>query len=287
MVRLMVVLVCLAFPAFAGRQEVQLGDRYYLIDLPDRPANAPMILALHGGGGNPAQFARDTGLAVPALAEGYAVIWPAGTARRGRLLTWNGGYCCGYAAKAGVEDLAYLDAVVADAGARFGLNTGRVYLTGLSNGSLMAESYAAQRPGKVRAVAGVSGTMDASLRVRGPVPLLSIHGTADPQVPYAGGKGSTGLTQTAFSSVAAVITAFQRPLPGPLSADARVIDPEPDGTSVVQTDWTDAGGRVWIRLLTVEGGGHGWPGSRRNARKGGTTDIVANAEILHFFARNP
>lgn len=287
MLRLILVLVCLAAPAWADRQEVRLGDRYYLIDLPDRPAKAPVILALHGGGGNPAQFARNSQLAKPALAEGYAVIWPAGTARFGRFLTWNGGYCCGHAAEAAVDDLAFLDAVLADAGQRFGLDTGRIYLTGMSNGAIMAETYAAQRPGKVRAVAGVSGTMDASLRVRGPVPLLHIHGTADTQVPYAGGKGANSLTQTDFSPVEAVIKAFRRPLRGHVSEDAQVIDPEPDGTSVVQMDWTDDKGRVLIRLLKVEGGGHTWPGGRRSARQGGTADIVANAEILHFFSLHP
>ncbi|MES2667296.1 MAG: PHB depolymerase family esterase [Pseudomonadota bacterium] len=287
MLRLILLLVCLAAPAFAERQEVQLGDRSYLIDLPDRPAGAPVILALHGGGGNPAQFARNSRLAQPALAEGYAVIWPAGTARFGRFLTWNAGYCCGYAAESGVDDAAFLDTVLADAGQRFGLDVTRTYLTGMSNGAIMAASYAAQRPGKIRAVATVSGTMDASLRVRGPVPLLAIHGTADTQVPYAGGRGANSLAQTDFSPVEAMIAAFRRPLRGQISEDAQLIDPEADGTSVMQTDWTDGKGRVLIRLLKVEGGGHTWPGGRRSARQGGTADIVANAEILHFFSLHP
>ena len=287
MLRLILMLVCLAAPAFADRQAIKLGDRSYLIDLPDRPTDAPMIVALHGGGGNPAQFARTSQFAKPALADGYAVIWPAGTARFGRFLTWNGGYCCGYAAEVGVDDLAFLDAVIADAAERFGLNARRVYLTGMSNGSIMAETYAAQRPGKVRAVAGVSGTMDARLRVRGPVPLLLIHGTADDQVPYAGGTGASSLTKTDFSPVEAVIKAFRRPFRGHVSEDAQLIDPEADGTSVVQMDWTDDKGHVLIRLLKIEGGGHTWPGGRRSAWQGGTADIVANAEILHFFSLHP
>lgn len=68
------------------------GDRYYVIELPAQAANAPMILALHGGGGNPDQFARNTGVSKPALAQGHAVIYPAGSALgRVGFLTWNGG----------------------------------------------------------------------------------------------------------------------------------------------------------------------------------------------------
>lgn len=282
---LALVAALLARPALAERDHVELGGRHYMIDLPERAAGAPILLALHGGGGNPAQFARNTGLARPALAEGYAVIWPAGTGRR--LLTWNGGYCCGPAAASGVDDLAFLDQVVADAVQRFGLDAGRLYVAGMSNGAILAETYAATRRGKVRAVAGVAGTMDAGrVRVAGPVPLLHIHGTADTQVPFAGGQGSTGLTRTDFAPVAEVIRAFRRPVTAALSESAQVIDPEEDGTRVIETDWTDSHGKVMIRLLTVEGGGHAWPGARRAGRQGGTEDIMANVEILHFFAQH-
>lgn len=279
--------------AWADRHDIVMEDgRVYTIDLPDRPEGAPLIVALHGGGGNPAQFARNSRLAKPALAEGYAVIWPQGTAPRGRFYTWNAGYCCGGAMRRGVDDLGFLDRVVADATARFGLDGGRLYLTGMSNGAILAETYAAARPGRVRAVAGVSGTMQASQRVQGPVPLLHIHGTADTQVPYGGGRGTSGLSGTEFSSVEAVIAAFRQPVRSRLSQDARVIDAEEDGTRVVQTDWTDPKGRVMIRLLAVEGGGHVWPGGRRAALGTGhqglaTQDIDANAEILHFFGMHP
>ena len=126
------VVFMLAAPAAAELREVRLGDRFYLIDLPRSSGGAPMILALHGGGGDPAQFAAASGLGRAATAKGYAVVFPAGTSRRGkdRGLTWNGGYCCGYAARSGVDDAGFLRAVIADATARFGLQGDRVFLTG-------------------------------------------------------------------------------------------------------------------------------------------------------------
>ena len=280
-------LVLLAWPVWADSQTVNLGDRYYVIDLPAKAANAPMILALHGGGGSPAQFARDSGLSADASAAGYAVIYPAGVGRL-RLLTWNGGYCCGYAHKSGSDDQGFLAAVIADAGTRFGLNGNRVYLTGMSNGAIMAETFAALHPGYIRAVAAVSGTMDVrSVAPKQAVPLLIIHGTADSHVQYRGGAGPDALVDTDFASVDAVIAAFVA-VNAPMVASARLIDKVNDGTRVQQTDYTDAKGRVQIRLLAVQGGGHVWPGGARLKRRDeNTKDIRANDEILRFFALHP
>lgn len=275
----------LAFPVWADSQVVALGNRSYTVDLPAKATRAPIILALHGGGGNPEQFARNSGLSAPAMAQGYAVIYPAGSGRLAKMLTWNGGYCCAYAMKAGVDDVAFLDGVVADAAQRFGLDAGRVYVTGMSNGGLMAETYAAVRAGSLRAVASVSGSLDVDhVRITGPVPILVIHGTADDHVPFAGGIGAAGKVPTDWASVADVVAAFVKAAGVPLVKTDSIIDPVKDDMRVLATDYTDARGNVMVRLLAIEGGGHVWPGGRRS---GGTTDLDATTEVLRFFALHP
>ncbi len=277
---------CLTQPAAA--ETVRLGDRYYEIALPANAKSAPLILALHGGGGDPDQFAKASGFARAATRAGFAVAFPAGSGRRGdKLLTWNGGYCCGYAARQGVDDLGFLKQVIADAATRFGVDGTGVYITGMSNGSIMSETFAAKNPGLIRAVAGVSGTMDTRrTRVAGQVPALIIHGTADPMVPYEGGQGDTSLTRTNFASVASVVKAFLAPF-GSTTQTSRTIDAKDDGTSVIVTDYA-AGGQVVLRLMTVEGGAHHWPGGRKaRLTEGKTQEIDANTEILRFFAANP
>lgn len=284
---LILPLVLFVLPAAA--ETVRLGDRTYQIDLPANPQGAPLILALHGGGGDPDQFASASGLGAKATRAGYAVVFPAGTGRRGdRLLTWNGGYCCGGAARSGVDDLGFLAAVIKDAEDRFGVDGSRVYITGMSNGSIMAETFAARNPGMVRAVAGVAGTMDTGrTRVQGQVPALIIHGTADSMVPYYGGKGDTSLTRTSFASVASVVEAFLAPWGGGLTEERREIDRRGDGTSVIVTDYRQ-GRAVVLRLMTVEGGAHHWPGGRKaRLSEGKTAEIDANTEILRFFALHP
>lgn len=279
---LILALLSLSLPAAA--ETVRLGERWYDIALPAHPKGAPLILALHGGGGDPQQFASSSGLARAATRAGFAVAFPAGTGRRDkRLLTWNGGYCCGSAARNGVDDIGFLKQVIADAAQRFGVDGSGVYLTGMSNGSIMSETFAARNPGMVRAVAGVSGTMDtAGIRVEGRVPLLVIHGTADTKVPYDGGLGDTSNTQVDFASVASVVQAFLAPW-GRVSETSRTIDRRDDGTSVTVTDYRKGGGVV-LRLMMVEGGAHHWPGGRNIRLSGGKTqEIEANSEILRFF----
>ena len=287
--KLALLIAVLVFPLSAAAETIRLGDRWYEIALPAKAKNAPLILALHGGGGDPEQFASASGFARAANRAGFAVVFPAGSGRRGeRLLTWNGGYCCGYAARLGVDDLGFLKAVISDAAERYGVDGTGVYLTGMSNGSIMAETFAAQNPGLVRAVAGVSGTMDTGqTRVLGKVPALIIHGTADANVPYEGGQGTSSLTRTEFASVASVVKAFLAPWAGVQTDPSRTIDRKDDGTSVIVTDYRK-GGRVVLRLMTVEGGGHHWPGGRKaRMAEGKTQEIDANTEILRFFAANP
>ncbi len=266
-------------------REVTMADgRSYLVAVPAGTERAPLILALHGGGGSPAQFARSSGLTAPALAAGFAVAYPAGTARRGGpFRVWNAHYCCGHAPASGVDDLGFLDRVAADAAGRFGLS-GQVFATGMSNGAMLAQTWAATRgPSRVAAVASVAGVMDlARVRVVGPVPLLHIHGTADAMAPYAGGQGDSSLTRTRHSPAEAGVAAF-RAAWGRLPDRETVIDPVADGTRVVRRDGL-RGDRPAVSLMTVEGGGHVWPGGRRARADGATRDIDASAEVVAFFS---
>ena len=270
----------------ADLANVDLADgRRYLGAAPEGIANPPLIIALHGGGGSPEQFSRDSGLAPAALDAGFAIVFPSGTSRRAvGPKVWNAGYCCGYAPAAGIDDQAFLALVIKDAIRRYHVDPSRIYITGMSNGAILAETFAATHPAQIRAVAAVAGTMDvAHVRVRGPVPLLHIHGTADDHVPYDGGTGAKSYVQTDFASVADDLAAFRNAVGKPLTAVTDVINPVNDDMQTERTRWQTPDGHDQVVLLKVVGGGHHWPGGRRSVRRGATRDVDATREVIAFF----
>lgn len=278
---LMVAQAAVGGAAVAETQKVFLYSRFYLIDLPARP-NGSVIVALHNAAGNAKEFREQIVLTQPALADGYAVIYPQGSGS-----SWNGFYCCGPAQKSNSPDIRFLDRVIADATARFKLQPGQVYLTGMGNGSVMAETYAARRPDTVKAVAGVAGTVDLGRSPATRVPMLHIHGSVDTVVPYgqdrpgAGSKRRSGTFPTVPLQIAAFVEAN-----GPLTKTSRMIDRVDDGTSVQEDNYADVRGRVQVRLVTIVGGQHVWPAPFRKG-KGNTRDISATTEVLRFFAEHP
>ena len=264
---------------------VTLPDgRRYLAVLPRQSPGAPLIVALHGGGGQARTFAAKSGLAPAATAAGYAVIFPDGTGPW-NAHTFNAGYCCGTAARDGVDDLSFLDAAIADAKARYRLDPGPVVITGVSNGAMLAEAYAATRPQAVRAVAAVAGTLDlARFPPRGPVPLFILHGSNDRNVPLAGGLGPRARNRVPFTPVQSVVEAFLRPWgTANLERTQRETPRDAEGFALKETTWSRAGHPV-LRLLIVEGGDHDWPGAAPSARRQGRSPstLSANAEILRF-----
>ena len=119
------VLTFLAMSSHAD--ELKLGDhvlaltvgqqgRTYLLHLPpvyDGKRSLPLVIVLHGGGGNAPGAVRMTGFSEKADKEGFVVVYPNGSGRlKTRLLTWNSGNCCGYAMDKNVDDVGFIRALV-------------------------------------------------------------------------------------------------------------------------------------------------------------------------------
>lgn len=279
--KLALMLCCLGFGASAEQQRVLLGSRSYVIDLPANPSGA-VIVALHNASGHPEEFRGKIRLSAPATAKGYAVIYPYGLGG-----SWNAFYCCGSAQVNRSADMRFLDLVIADAVARYGLSPGRVYLTGMGNGAIMAETYAARRAGAVKAVAGVAGTLDLRRSPAAAVPMLHVHGLEDTVVPYGLERPGFGSDREgpAFPAVPPVIAAFVA-AHGGLAKSTRRFDKVNDGTSIIEDNYRNAAGRTQVRLITIVGGQHVWPAPQRRG-KGNTQDIGATTEVLRFFGEHP
>lgn len=263
-------------------------ERSYTVHVPpglDPARAAPAVLVFHGGGGNADNVRRMTGFDAVADAEGFIVVYPNGTGRlRERLLTWNGGQCCGYAVEQSVDDVGFVRALLADLGTVARLDTRRIYATGMSNGAIMSYRLACELSEVIAAIGPVAATQNlAACSPTRPVPVLHIHGDDDQHAPFEGGVGADSLAGVAFASVEHTLAFW---------VHNNGCDSVPHTTRWGDLRHTAYGGcraGADVELYTVLGGGHAWPGGQPGWRGGDvpTAELNASQVIWEFFAEHP
>ena len=144
------------------------------------------MLAFHGGGGTAAGMARISGLDAVADQHDFVVVYPQGVGN-----SWAGGKGDTPADRAGVDDVGFTAALIDHLADQDGIDTRRVFATGLSSGGFMTQRLGCQLADRIAGIAPVAatliGTIAQTCTPSRPMPVLEIQGTADPLVPYAGG----------------------------------------------------------------------------------------------------
>jgi polyhydroxybutyrate depolymerase len=173
-------------PAQAEPQRVPIGGdgRYYLAVPPParQPAvSAPAMLLLHGAWDTPEQLLDDPPILESFARAGVLLIAPQGVGG-----SWAVPNAPGQGRR---DDIGFLDAVIADAAARFSTDPTRLRIGGFSAGASMAATHACQSRGLYQAVLTVSGTFWLPIPQNcpgGPLNWMHIHGETDPTWPLAG-----------------------------------------------------------------------------------------------------
>jgi len=284
-------------PAVAGTSSVVSlshggRDRRYHLHVPpgaEGAAGLPLLLVLHGGGGSGEQAQQTTGLAERGIRAGFVVAFPDGTGPlRSRLLTWNSGGIPTYAEDHDVDDVAFLRALVADVQKRVAIDARRVFAAGHSNGGMMCHRLARQAADVFAGIAVVAGAMNfTDADPATPVAVLLVHGTADEHVRYEGGapreaSGRAGNREDASVQQAIDYYLARNDLRGyPASRqDGKVrIDDYANARA-------DGPSSTPLRVITLEGGGHAWPGAaeKTHRRADQPFPFDATAAILEFFS---
>lgn len=273
-------------------------QRAYLLHLPpayDGKTPLPLVMVLHGGLGNANSVAEMSVMSAKADRESFIAVYPDGSGRaEDRLLTWNGGYCCGYALNNNVDDVGFLGALIEELTTTMPADPHRIYLTGISNGAIMAYRLAAERCDLIAAVAPIAGAVGGQPppgelpwsipRPAQPVSVIAFHGKRDNNVPYDGGQGSQALTEVVHLSVSQSINFW-------VNADGCYSVPTTTTSAngnIVASTYTGGRDGSEVVLYTILDGGHAWPGG--NSYTGGdapTRDIVATDLMWTFFAAHP
>jgi polyhydroxybutyrate depolymerase len=228
----------------------------------------PVVLALHGGGGSAESMQERYGLDASADGAGMIVVYPDGVPSLiGKFHTWNAGACCGRAKREKSDDAGFLSAVIDAVVRDYRADAKHVFVTGHSNGAMMAYRLACEIPGKIAAIAPVAGESAVDCPGARTVPLLHIHGTEDHCVPYDGGQSCGGCFSRALGLPSGGDAWSCPPVEQFLAtaASARhcaaTTDTVYDKSPVVCKAWKDCPAGAGVTLCRIEGGGHEWQGS--------------------------
>lgn len=252
-------------PAGVDRRTLVTGSAtrdYLLIDARRHKSPAPLVIALHGGGGNGKTMVPRW--ADKAQAEGIVVAFPDGVGRDGRMATWNAGGCCGQAMATKSDDVGFIGALI-DELVRSGVaDPKRVYVTGMSNGGMLTHKVALALSGKIAAAAVVAGAMFGDEAApAGPVPVMIMHGVKDQIVPYAGGPSPVGFVASAQSRD---FQAVEKTVAFWVKADACATPPKASPAGEVQTeDWSSCSAGSEVLFYRLASATHTWPGAKAPA----------------------
>jgi len=256
---------------------------------------APLVFVLHGSRGTGELIARITRFDATADRAGCIACYPDGYERH-----WNDGrnVVAHSAHELNVDDVGFVLKLIEIISDQHEIDRDRVYIAGASNGAMMTYRMLFEAPGIFAAVAGVMCPLHVPYahedKPDHPEPVLMIHGTADPIVPYEGGyigedeewKGKLGEVLSVRDAVDYWVRVNDC---NALPEEERIVPESKDNPMAVWRE-TYSGPAAEVVLYTVQGGGHTWPGGQQYAPESliGKTcrAFSASDHIWEFFSRH-
>jgi polyhydroxybutyrate depolymerase len=221
----------------------------------------PLVLAMHGSGGNAQGMEGQTKLEELAAQKGFVLVIPDSATDP----PWQD-----------PGDISYIAGLLARVDKSQNIDRRRQYVTGFSAGGREAYAVACRLSRQIAAVAVVSSALRGSCTTSHPVSELLIYGSQESSL--ANGNPATG-----FPS-GAQITAHWRQINRCKSASpsaAKQVGP------VVQTTWKSCAGGSGVSLYVVQGGTHFWPGQNGATGPDAPGQYSASNAIWAFFAAHP
>ena len=230
--------------------------REYLLYVPrsyDRTKPTPLVISMHGAMNWPAFQMNLTQWNKAADEHGFIVVYPAGTGTG--LKTW---FMDGARTPSRMPDVKFISELIDTLEATYNIDPTRIYADGMSNGGGMAFVLSCTLSHRIAAIGAVSAAQSLPWSWCAdptPVPMIAFHGTADPIVPYNGGK--VWIAPEPFPSVPAWAANWaRRNRCGPSPVESVV------ARDVTRAEYTNCADDATVVLYAVQGGGHQWPGGK-------------------------
>jgi poly(hydroxyalkanoate) depolymerase family esterase len=283
-----------------GEGSVRREYRLYVPGSYDSARPAPLVVFLHGCTQDPDDLARGTRMNEVAERAGFLVLYPTQPATANGLKCWNW-FDPGHQRR-GAGEPAHVEAMTRQVMREWRVDARRVHVAGISAGGAMALVVAAAYPELYASVASHSGiavgvvrsavaalpvmragppaTADllAGLRAAGgdgarAIPLLVMHGTADPTVSPANAQAIAQQWSAAFA-----LEPIGTRMPAALAPGVRPYSTALRGRSVEVP---------LVEVVMVDGLGHAWSGGSAAGTYADPQGPSASELIAEFFARHP
>jgi len=278
-------LLALSHNLLIGQQDLYVtlehdGEtRNFLLYLPTSYSEVgqamPLVINYHGFGSTSFQQRGYSDINRVAEEEGFITCHPSGIDN-----AWNVDWDFGSTA----DDIGFTGAIIDTLLTDYNINPGRVYACGMSNGGFFSYNLACNLFDRIAAVASVTGSftpnMVGNCNPSRKVPVMEIHGTDDPVVPYDGLAGSAAPIEDVIDfwlDHNECDAAFETIEIADINTN--------DGSTVTLNYYTDCGEDTEVLFAIVNGGGHTWPLSP--VILGDTNlDYDASQEIWNFFSKH-
>jgi polyhydroxybutyrate depolymerase len=264
------------------------ATRPYLLYVPpsyDPSQPAPLVISMHGAAGWAALQRDISHWNQLADQHGFLVVYPSGA----RLFSFleRGPRAWRVKDGPGVDlDVRYISDLIDKVSSTYNIDPTRIYADGLSNGGGMAFVVGCKLANRVAAVGEVAAAQTLAYdwcHNATPLPVIKFHGTADPMVPYRGGKSGDPFNPLLFPAVHDWVSSWAKRNRCGDAVDVKV-------TSMTdKLTYTNCADEADVVLYTINGGGHAWPGGMALPQwwVGKTTnDIDATRLMWEFFEQH-
>ncbi len=265
---------------YAGSFEFDGYYRKYEVYLPQNfQANMPLVVSIHGV--TETVFWYKTYIVIHEVADtlGFVIVYP-----QGIINSWNAGVIDPNYNFPVTDDVGFISALIDTMKTKWDIDLSRVYCCGFSLGGAMSFRMASELGHRLAAIASVSGSLfglaDTWHPIQ-PMPVLYMHGTNDPLVPYQGVRD----WWSAQNTIDYWLEKNQCTAPADTFSFPDIV-PDDDCTiqKITYTSCSSESEVIHYKGIRM---GHSWPSSQTSFGTEGNKnlDINANIEILNFFKK--
>lgn len=262
-------------PGSSAKHTVTSGglEREYILTIPEdyeARSDWPLIIAYHGRGSTGVEIEGYSRLSdLPAVvAYPFGEIPDYDDPRR----AWQGAPY----SDPDVDDVAFAEDLIDSLEAGLCIDGQQVYASGKSNGGGLALALACRIPDRIAAAAVAAPAIYPETREecldKSTAPTMIIHGTDDATIPY---DGDPGRDLPDIEQWAQELAESSRCRPHPKTTEV--------GEDVEYITWSKCPHGGEVTVVSVDGGGHVWPGAAAYSGGGFTTHTINGNDVVWEF----